>query len=89
MLGFSATDAISEVQTNIMDGSGCVRDTENRSTNVVISGIAEDRDGAVWRSTVESVLRRAASSDVAIRLLMHCGLVEDLLPVRQDQSLLK
>ena len=38
----------------------------DRSCNLVISGVAEDRDPAIWRDTVTRVLALAAGRDVRI-----------------------
>ena len=54
----------------------------DRTRNVVISGIAEDRIDSVWRSKVADVLRIAAGHDIQILDAFRIGGKFDALKVR-------
>lgn len=87
MLGDDVTDAINHIQNNIMEERDRVRNTEDRSTIVVISallGTGTAQYGDRLSNVSFDVLMVAA-----LQSLTHCGLVEDLHLVRQNQSLLK
>ena len=43
----------------------CV-DAKDRSKNIVVFGVAEDRSAVVWRQTVDAALRHVTGSDIDV-----------------------